>query len=176
MDLSGVFGQNKAAQFNAARTANDTFVKPQAGSGAVRAVARPNFATAMASAIAAKTGGADPNASADALQQTAQQNLNAFHKQLVTLLAGSQVNLSQPIRLESDGQGGVQVAGNNPDAGKIMSVLHDHPELVSQFQSLAKTYQQLRAANPLTAAEDSELSPPEFGVTFTSQQVQAAFA
>jgi hypothetical protein len=171
MPIPLLLGGSKAA-FNAARAANDTFVAPPAGN-AVRTQSAPNFANAMQAAATKSTTGAKTVNQADA--QKAQNALNAFHQTLLKLMADGQVDTSQPIQLQSDGLGGVQVAGNNPDADKITAILNDHPELVAQFQALAQSYGQLRAADPTLAAADT-LHPPVFGITINGQQAQATFS
>jgi len=173
MPIPLLFGGSQAAVFKAARAANDTFVKPVIGGG-VRTQGPESFASAMQAAAAAKSStGAKTVNPADA--KKAQLALNAFHQRLMQLMANSQVDTSQPIELQSDGQGGVQVAGNNLDADKITSILNDHPELVAQFQSLAQTFGQLRAGDPTQAADDA-LHPPVFGITINGQQAQATFS
>ncbi len=171
MPIPFVLGGTQAA-LQAARAANDTFVKPAIGN-ATRTQSPPTFASAMQAAAAKSSTGAKTVNQADL--QKAQNALNAFHQTLLQLMTNGQVDTSQQIQLQSDGQGGVQVAGNNPDADKITAILNDHPELVAQFQSLSQSYGQLRAAD-LTLAADDALHPPVFGITINGQQAQATFA
>lgn len=134
---------------------------------------RAGFAAALKSAANKQAAGA--SGSSQAATQQANNNLQAFQQRLLQLMSESQVDASQEIRLQSDGQGGVQVISNSPDADKITAIFHEHPELVAQFQSLAATFSQLRAADPTQAATDA-LHPVSFGVTLSGQQVQVSFA
>jgi hypothetical protein len=154
------------AAIQTAQAANSALVKPAVGSATQSA---GSFAGAM-QAAAAKSAASASQANA----QKAQTALTAFRQTLMQLMAANQVNTSQPIQLESDGQGGVQVAGDSPDSDKIMSIFHDHPELVAQFQSLAQSFAKLRAADPTQAAADAQ-QPPVFGITINGQQAQATF-
>lgn len=131
------------------------------------------FAAALKSAANKQAAGA--SAATSAAAQQAQNNLNAFQQQLQQLLSLNQIDTSQPIRLKSDGQGGVEVDSNSADADKIKAIFQDHPELVTQFQSLAQQYTQLRASNPTQAAADA-LQPVSFGLQINGQQVQVSFA
>lgn len=142
-----------------------------ANAAAKKTAGSAGFAAALKSAAARQSTGAASQASA----QQAQNNLQAFQQRLLQLMANSQVDTSQEIRLQSDGQGGVQVDTNSADADKIKTIFNEHPELVAQFQTLAQQFTQLRAADPTQAAADA-LHPVTFGLQVNGQQVQVSFA
>jgi hypothetical protein len=131
------------------------------------------FAGALKSAGNKQAAGAGGTSQATA--QQAQNALQSFQQRLLQLMSESQVDTSQEFRLQSDGQGGVQVVSNSLDSDKITTIFHDHPELVAQFQSLAQTFTQFRAADPTQVAADA-LHPVSFGLTLNAQQVQVSFA
>jgi hypothetical protein len=141
------------------------------GQAASQATSGPQANSPAASAASAATTAAAATA---ALQQKANAALDAFRKQFQALLAANKIDASQSIQLVSDGQGGVDVAGDSPDAGQIKSLLLDHPDLVAQFTSLAQTFTSLRASDPLQA--NGLLSAARFGVTFAGQQSTLAFS
>ncbi len=161
MAVPSIFGGSCAAQFNAARSANNVSSQPQFGAGDA------NFSSALSAQATGGTAAANQ-------QQQAQIALNAFQKKLLPLLSAAKVDTSQEIHLESDGQGGIRVAGNSPDADKITAVLSEHPELAVQFESLQQQFQKLRAADP-ASVQDDKLHPPVFGITLTDQQAAPVF-
>ena len=67
----------------------------------------------------------------------AQKSLHDFLIKYYRLAAESDIDGSQPIRLKSDGQGGVHVDGGHPDRTKIEQLFESSPDLAADFHRLA---------------------------------------
>jgi hypothetical protein len=159
-------------------------VVPVAGLSSSIASSATSVGSRLASPFASMLGqaasqGASPTTSAaasatSALQQQANAALDGFRKQFQALLIANQIDISQPIQLQSDGLGGVDVSADNPDAGHIKSLLQSRPDLVAQFASLNQQFAALRAADPTQS--NSAQQNTKFGVTFSGQQATIAFS
>lgn len=127
---------------------------------------------------AARTTAADGTPAAgktDELKLQADKALADFKQSVSKLLSDAGIDTTHKIRLESDGQGGVHVAGDHPDRDKIEDLLRSNPELAQQFQQLAEQFQKLRAAEPAAAATPQILSQ-KFGLSLCDGEAEVEFA
>lgn len=120
----------------------------------------------------ADDGIADAN-SADAIpladrERRWQTALDRFRQLLAQKLAAAGVNLNEPIEIQDDGLGGLQVAGNHADRAAIEQTLAGDANLAAQFQSLAQSY----------AALHPEFDPQQvdFGLLLSGDKLQVALA
>ncbi len=79
------------------------------------------------------------------------EKLGSFREKFQRLLEEYGIDSSQPISLQSDEWGSLQVAGDHPQKDAISKLLADHPELVAEFQSLQQQATAVRAADPTAA-------------------------
>jgi hypothetical protein len=75
-----------------------------------------------------------------ASEQTFQAALDRFRDHLASQLTAAGVNLSGPIELQSDGLGGVQVAGDHPQRAQIEQAISGNFSLQQEFQALSGQY------------------------------------
>jgi len=111
----------------------------------------------------AKTAASDADCKA-----ACEQAVERFRESAYQRLTAAGVDLSQPIELQSDGLGGIQVAGEHPDRALIEQTLSGDLNLQQQFRSLAEKYAQ---ANPSLDPRDYD-----FGVTLTGSSAQVSVA
>jgi hypothetical protein len=97
-----------------------------------------------------------------------QAALDSFRTQLGQKLAAAGVNLNEPIEIQDDGLGGLQLGGNLADRDLIEQTLSGDAGLAAQFQSLAKSYADLHP----------EFDPhqTDFGVLLSGDELQVSLA
>jgi hypothetical protein len=113
-------------------------------------------------------------ASGDALaaqKQSAALALSEFQRQLKQTLMAAGIDTGQPIHLEVDGNGGVNVGGDHPQRSQIQELFEKHPDLAEKFTALARQYGDLRAAE----SGGSPLIPPTFSLMLQDDKAQVAF-
>lgn len=125
------------------------------------------------------------------IELAAQKALQQFQKQLNELLAAQGIDLSQPINLQSDQFGGIDLTNDHPQRAQIEQLLADHPELGEQFNELSaafgflrarqerQAFSQLYAIDPTLAAERenrrNENAPGEFLLSLLGEEAQVRF-
>jgi len=75
-----------------------------------------------------------------AAQERFEQALADFVARLRQRLAILGIDVGDPLALESDGLGGIQVDGERPDRAAIEQSLAGDPQLLAEFQKLAEQY------------------------------------
>ncbi|MEQ8788659.1 MAG: hypothetical protein RIC55_20280 [Pirellulaceae bacterium] len=119
----------------------------------------------------------DPTAEAAA--SDFQAGLDEFRKQLQDRLAAGGVDLSQPITLQTDSFGGIEVAGDHPDRALIEQILADDAALTAAFQQLSSEHATVATgdAKSLEKGNDSaydrvlkDIRRRDFRVTFQGEQ------
>jgi siderophore synthetase component len=120
--------------------------------------------------------------------QTAQLLAN-FRGQLNQLLAENGIDTSQPISLQADATGGVQVTSNHPQKDAIEELLADNSELSDTFNQLQQNYallqQASQAAAPAlmpgapqlgkSATQPGDANAPKFSIVLRNGQASVAY-
>jgi len=106
------------------------------------------------------------------LQRVADQSLAEFKRSLKDAFKDAGVDTNQPIRLESDGNGGVTVVGHHPDRDKIEKIFAENPDLAAKFQAISQRFSELQA---MQAGDKQPLISPTFGLTIHQDDFKVAF-
>jgi len=106
------------------------------------------------------------------LKRECEAGLSEFRRTLLDLFDKSGVDTRQEIRLESNGFGGVVVAGGHPDADKIEDIFKENPDLLEKFHALETGYKKLQAGEG-DDFETSGIFGPVFGLTILEDEVKA---
>lgn len=153
-----------AARLNSARSAGDSFGQALSTAGA-----------ALASSGAAVDPTSEPLIHLEDMRRAAELSLAEFKRMLRQALADAGVDTSQPIRLESDGHGGITLVGDHPDRDKIEKIFEESPDLVARFSAIAKRFTDVRNAE--NGPQSSQpLIQPNFGLSILDDECQVAFA
>ena len=121
-----------------------------------------------------------------------QRLLDDFQTRANQLLAANGIDLSQPIRLQGDAFGGIQVANEHPDKQAIEQLLSANFDVMDAFHKLGANFTALRdaalgralgrepAASALGEASKSLLAapdrtPPKFNLTLRNGRADVSF-
>jgi hypothetical protein len=120
------------------------------GRGAFAAVGNGlSFAAELvqaASGTAADAPGSS-NVKNDAAQAAIKLRTDELRERIQRQLAAAGINLSQPLELTSNGQGGIAVAGSHPQQAAIEEALGSDVLLERDFNQLASDYSQFAEAS-----------------------------
>jgi hypothetical protein len=108
-----------------------------------------SFVAELAQAVGG-TGASAPDSgkgTGGAAQAAIKLRTDELRERIGRQLAAAGINLSQPVELTSNGQGGIAVAGPHPQQAAIEDVLGSDVLLERDFNQLAGDYSQLAETN-----------------------------
>ena len=108
------------------------------------------------------------------LRRQVENSLSVLQRNLKQLMMESGIDTIQPLRLVSDGQGGVVLANFHPDQDKIEQLFKDNPDLADAFHQLDVQASRLDRIEHGPAAGEPIFSPT-FGLNLHEDHVQIAF-
>src|SRR5262245_46454572 len=98
-----------------------------------------SFAAELVRATAGSPSTAGDN-SGEAARAAIQQRIGELRQRIARHLAEAGIQLSQPVELISDGQGGIAVAGSHPQQSAIEEALNSDVLLERDFHRLVEEY------------------------------------
>jgi|SRR5262245_8996690 len=114
------------------------------GRGAASAVGNGlSFAAELLRAASGGSSSTEPTADASATAQKAfQLQIDEMQQRIQQQLVAAGIQLTQPVELVSNGQGGIAVAGPHPQQAAIEEVLGSDILLERDFNNLATDYEE----------------------------------
>jgi len=114
------------------------------GRGAASAVGNGlSFAAELLRAASGGSSSTEQTSGASATAQKAlQSQIDTMQQRIQQQLAAAGIQLSQPVELASNGQGGIAVAGSHPQQAAIEEVLGSDVLLERDFNNLALDYEE----------------------------------
>jgi hypothetical protein len=107
------------------------------------------------------------------LTRDAENKLSEFKRAIQQLFSSANIDTTWEIRLQDDGQGGVQANADHPDCEKIEQLLRENPDLIEKFNQLQQTYARLRSSSGQASPGDKMLAPA-FSVVFADDNAHVA--
>jgi hypothetical protein len=126
-------------------------------------------------ATTSEANSATTGANVGELTRDAENQLSEFKRAIQQLFSSAGIDTSWEIRLQSDGQGGVQVNADHPDGEKIEQLLRENPDLIEKFDQVQDAYARLRSSSGEAKPSD-ELLAPAFSIVFADNAARVVFA
>jgi len=121
------------------------------GRGAVKAIGKTaSFATELVSPGDSSAAAQQKQSQTSAEQSALKQRADELSQRVERQLAAAGIQLSKPAELVSDGQGGIAVATDDPNAAAIQAVLSSDILLERDFTMLAGDYDEFVHSTSVT--------------------------
>jgi hypothetical protein len=108
------------------------------------------------------------------LTHEAETKLSEFKRAVQQILSTAGIDNSWEVRLQSDGNGGVQVSPGHPECDKIEQLLQQNPDLIEKFKELQAAFGRLRSGSGEGTAKDAA-AMAGFNVVFAEETARVEF-
>lgn len=124
-------------------------------------------------AISSETNSATTGATVAEQTREAETKLSEFKRAMQQVLETAGIDSTWDIRLQSDGNGGVQVSPSHPECDKIEQILRENPDLIEKFKTLQEAFGRLRSGSGNEGSDAAQTSV--FSVVFADDAAHVEF-